>query len=253
MLLLLFNGLNEDCNKIPESTHNYTIHDLFDVNLGLIEDRYLKLTKNDNEPIMFLRLSSFIDDETRKSKLYLNTYEKLNIIDMKAVISKHKEYEEKNLDNSKKGFIPDQKVLKDVDYLISLRGRPKGYSMLKSIKDNQHKLVSSNHFIHIRPRQTQIEEMYVPYLHLILDMLVEKKINADFEDKKVIEDALNKKYSAYNSFRIQDLRDMEISIPRTKLEQKKAYELFETNYNKYLDANLQYDSFKKCLTSKIIK
>jgi hypothetical protein len=200
---------------------------------------------------MFLRISSFIDDDFGKNKLVINPYSKRNILDLKSVESRYADLSEN--EEAENPAIPNHKLIRNTDYLITLRGRPKGFSMLKSIEPNHPKLASSNHFIHIRPRQTQIESMHIPYLHLLLDILVEKKIYTIFEEKKKNEDTLGRKYSAYNSFRIQDLRDMKISILKNIEDQKRVFDLFEKKYDELLSANLNIESFVNCLSVKSIK
>jgi hypothetical protein len=73
------------------------------------------------------------------------------------------------------------------------------------------------------------------------------------EEKKKNEDTLGRKYSAYNSFRIQDLRDMKISILKNIEDQKRVFDLFEKKYDELLSANLNIESFVNCLSVKSIK
>ena len=124
MLLLLLNNLFE----MPKGDQNYRLRDLFEINIGLIEDKFNKMTIESMEEVMFINLKAAEDDNRQISKLTLIDYHTTNLID-------YIELEKKNLpikiDSSKLG-VPDDRVLTSSDYLISIRGRPKGFSISKS-------------------------------------------------------------------------------------------------------------------------
>ena len=208
MLLLLLNNLFE----MPKGDQNYRLRDLFEINIGLIEDKFNKMTIESKEEVMFINLKAAEDDNRQISKLTLIDYHTTNLID-------YIELEKKNLpikiDSSKLG-VPDDRVLTSSDYLISIRGRPKGFSISKSLDPNKRKLVASHHFIQIRP-MALISHMYVPYLHLLLDIILEVEVLQKFKDKKEEEEIKGKKYSVFNSFKVNDFREIKIILCTEKI------------------------------------
>jgi len=238
MLLLLLNNLFE----MPKGDQNYRLRDLFEINIGLIEDKFNKMTIESKEEVMFINLKAAEDDNRQISKLTLIDYHTTNLID-------YIELEKKNLpikiDSSKLG-VPDDRVLTSSDYLISIRGRPKGFSISKSLDPNKRKLVASHHFIQIRP-MALISKMYVPYLHLLLDIILEVEVFQKFKDKKEEEEIKGKKYSVFNSFKVNDFREIKINITTDVQLQKETYDNFIYQYNKFLNANLEFEKIKESL------
>jgi len=240
MLLLLLNNLFE----MPKGDQNYRLKDLFEINIGLIEDKFNKMTIESKEEVMFINLKAAEDDNRQISKLTIIDYHTTNLID-------YIELEKKNLpikiDSSKLG-VPDDRVLTSSDYLISIRGRPKGFSVSKSLDPNKRKLVASHHFIQIRPMAwTRNINMFVPYLHLLLDIILEVEVLQKFKDKKDIEEIKGKKYSVFNSFKVNDFREIKINITTDVKLQKETYDNFIYQYNKFLNANLEFEKIKESL------
>ena len=240
MLLLLLNNLFE----MPKGDQNYRLRDLFEINIGLIEDKFNKMTIESKEEVMFINLKAAEDDNRQISKLTLIDYHTTNLID-------YIELEKKNLpikiDSSKLG-VPDDRVLTSSDYLISIRGRPKGFSVSKSLDPNKRKLVASHHFIQIRPMALiKNMNMYVPYLHLLLDIILEVEVLQKFEDKKEEEEIKGKKYSAFNSFKVNDFREIKIKISTDVKLQKETFDNFIYQYDKFLNANLEFEKIKESL------
>ena len=238
MLLLLLNNLFD----LPKGDQNYRLRDLFEINIGLIEDKFNKMTIESKEEVMFINLKAAEDDNRQISKLTLIDYHTTNLID-------YIELEKKNLpikiDSSKLG-VPDDRVLTSSDYLISIRGRPKGFSISKSLDPNKRKLVASHHFIQIRP-MALISHMHVPYLHLLLDIILEMEVHQKFEDKKEEEEINGKKYSAFNSFKVNDFREIKINITTDVKLQNETYDNFIYQYDKFLNANLEFEKIKESL------
>ena len=238
MLLLLLNNLFE----MPKGDQNYRLRDLFEINIGLIEDKFNKMTIESKEEVMFINLKAAEDDNRQISKLTLIDYHTTNLID-------YIELEKKNLpikiDSSKLG-VPDDRVLTSSDYLISIRGRPKGFSVSKSLDPNKRKLVASHHFIQIRP-MALISHFHLPYLHLLLDIILEMEVHQKFEDKKEEEEINGKKYSAFNSFKVNDFREIKIKITTDVKLQKETFDNFIYQYDKFLNANLEFEKIKESL------
>ena len=122
MLLLLANNLLvNNLFDLPKGDQNYRLRDLFEINIGLIEDKFNKMTTESKEEVMFINLKASKDDNSQVSNLTINDYHTRNLID-------YKELERKNLpiinDSTKQG-VPEDRVLNSSDYLISIRGRPK--------------------------------------------------------------------------------------------------------------------------------
>ena len=86
MLLLLLNNLFE----MPKGDQSYRLRDLFEINIGLIEDKFNKMTIESKEEVMFINLKAAEDDNRQISKLTLIDYHTTNLID-------YIELEKKNL------------------------------------------------------------------------------------------------------------------------------------------------------------
>lgn len=86
--------------------------------------------------------------------------------------------------------------------------------------------------------------MYIPYLHFALDLLVEKKLNENYRQIKEMKDAEGVKQSAYNSLKVEDLKNMELSIYKDKEKQVEVYNNLMQEYEKFLEASLGLEDFK---------
>lgn len=247
MLLLLFE--NPDTYKIPLGNFSCELADLFDIQLGLIEDRYKKQTK-DGKSVYILNYKSFQNNDSTKAPLFITRYDQYNILDfqklIKAGISDSKKYEDNDL---LKPVIPEKKLLTINDYLITIRGQPKGYSMFRSYNSKKFNadfpnIVATNHFVRLRPKV--LLEMHIPYLHLILDSIVENQLRNLFEQKRLNLPA-EKKYSVMNSFNIDELKSIPINLTKTATEQIETTSLFEKNYENYFKATMLFNEFKQQL------
>jgi len=212
MLLL---GLDPNSEEFfpSDNLKSYQIDDLFECNLGLNEANYGAFLKN-GKRVTYLKLSSFLDDEKERN-LPIQDYNKRNILD------------------PDKTPVPIKKLLQPSDILISIRGRIKGFSMLhtfESLGEND-RLVCSNHFIHLKPRNYIISDMYMPYLHLLLDILV-KQINMNFKESKG--------GSSTNSLKVDELREYGIKLHTNIEEQEKVIEEYKKRHIEFQQANLQF-------------
>ena len=254
MLLLNLPEYIIESERFPACDTKCSIASLFDVSMGLIEDRYHHGTKtNPDEWVDFLRIGSFKLNDEVKNAWNLSDYERRNIVDV-VEIKKQKEKKLSAIADDKEGkveksFIHEKKILTKDDYLFSIRGIPKGYSMQRSIEHKNMRLVASHHFIQVRPLPGV--DLHIPFIHLLFDLIVEFKLNTKFNVKNVASHE-GTKYGVFNSFKIAEIREMEIHIPGNKQEQLMAYDLFIENYNKYMEASLNFNKFKNKITDKLI-
>ena len=242
LLLGIDRELYKNCIELFQSDNlkSYQIDDLFECNLGLNEANYGAFLKNGNR-VTYLKLSSFLDDEKERN-LPIQDYNKRNILDPRIFDEKNKA--DTNKINEKEN-VPIKKLLQPSDFLISIRGRIKGFSMLhtfESLGEND-RLVCSNHFIHLKPRNYIISDMYMPYLHLLLDCLV-KQINMNFKEIKGS--------SLTNSLKVDELRKFGINLHTNIEEQKKVLEEYEKRHIEIQQANLKYDQFMNHLSFSLL-
>lgn len=242
MLLLIdpdFYKNSEDFQS--DNLKSYHIDDLFECNLGLNEANYGTFSKDLNR-VTYLKLGSFIDDD-KNMNLPIQDYNKRNILDPRIFDEDSSETNEIN--EKDKTPVPIKKLLQPSDFLISIRGRIKGFSMLhtfESLGEND-RLVCSNHFIHLKPRNYIISDMYMPYLHLLLDILV-KQMNMDFKESKG--------GSSTNSLKVDELREYGINLHTNIEEQKKVFEEYEKRHIEFQQANLQYERFMNQLSNSLL-
>jgi hypothetical protein len=253
MLLLLF--LNPDTYKIPVGDFSCLLGDLFDVNMGIIEDRYQKTTK-DGSDVYVLNLKAFTNNDSVRASQFINRYDQYNLLDFKKVLKSREELVE-NADavklDQEKPFISEKKLLSKNDYLITIRGQPKGYSILRSFESKEFKgrfpkIVSTNHFVRLRPKV--VLDMHVPYLHLLLDSIVENQLRNLFEQKKA-NLPTDKKYGVFNSFGVEELKEILIKFSRDVNQQIVTTELFEKNYQNYFNATIYFNEFKEQLNRNL--
>ena len=81
MLLLLLNNLFE----MPKGDQSYRLRDLFEINIGLIEDKFNKMTIESKEEVMFINLKASKDDNSQVSNLTIIDYHTRNLIDYKEL------------------------------------------------------------------------------------------------------------------------------------------------------------------------
>jgi len=242
MLLLLLSDL-KDVSDLPNQTRLCKIEDLFEVSVGVLEDRCSKTIKNLKEPLIFLRASSFDENGV------LVDLQKLNAIN-KSIKTKRNS----KLDLFSSSAIDEnlitlgiKKILKSEDYLIYTRGIPKGFSLLKSNQIDKINAVANHQFVCLRPR-TDIQEIHVPYLHFILDLLIENEFKAmyDYKLKK-----FDGKYGLFNSISTKEIRNIELEISDSKESQIKIYNRYNEIYNAYKQAIFRLDLFKNAINIQL--
>ena len=246
MLLLIDPDFYKNQELFPsDNLKSYQIDDLFECNLGLNEANYGAFLK-DGKRVTYLKLSSFLDDEKERN-LPIQDYNKRNVLNPGLFDEKNKA--DTNVVNEKdkdKSHVPIKKLLQPSDYLISIRGRIKGISMLhkfESLGENDRLLVCSNHFVHLKPRNFILSDMYMPYLHLLLDILV-KQMNIDFKEIKGS--------CLTNSLKVDELRNFEINLHTNIEEQINVTKKHEKIHIEFQQANLQYERFMNQLSNSLL-
>jgi hypothetical protein len=207
LLLLMDQIVLEDNGK---EIKNFLIGDLFEVFSGIIEENHLPILEETHEEVVFLRINSLKEHE------YI--YKKFELIES----ARSKKSLKQSLIQQK--AVKKDKILNKEDYLIYTKGVPKGFSMLNNSISESKKLVASHQFICLRPR-TELIEIYLPYLHLILDVFVEKKLDQIFRAKG---ETKGNNYGAFNSITIKEISKMELVILKSVDSQKKVFD----QYNK---------------------
>jgi hypothetical protein len=240
LLLGIDHELYKNCIELFQSDNlkSYQIDDLFECNLGLNEANYGAFLK-DGKRVTFLKLGSFMDDD-KNMNLPIQDYNKRNILNP-GLFAEKNNAETNEINEKDKTPVPIKKLLQPTDFLISIRGRIKGFSMLNTIESAE--LVCSNHFIHLKPRNYIISDMYMPYLHLLLDCLV-KQINMNFKEIKGS--------SLTNSLKVDELRKFGINLHTNIEEQKKVLEEYEKRHIEIQQANLKYDQFMNHLSFSLL-
>jgi hypothetical protein len=197
-----------------KETKTFLIKDLFEVFSGIVEDNHLPILEGTQDEITFLRINSLKDQKFK--------YKRFELVESNR--SKDSLLESTKQDSTQKSAVKKSKILNKADYLIYTRGIPKGFSMLNNSISESKNLVASHQFICLRPKMELID-VYLPYLHLVLDVFVEKKLDQIFKEKEEIK---GNKYGAFNSITIKELGKMELAILNSVDSQKKVFE----QYNK---------------------
>ncbi len=195
----------------------FLIGDLFEVFSGIVEENHLPVLEGTQEEVTFLRINSLQDQKFKYRRFELVENDK----------SKDSLLESTKQDSTQKKAVKKSKILNKADYLIYTRGVPKGFSMLNNSISESKKLVASHQFICLRPRVDLID-VYLPYLHLVLDVFVEKKLDQICKTKEVNKGT---KYGAFNSITIKEIGKMELVILNSVDSQKKVFD----QYNKIKD------------------
>lgn len=249
-------GENQDENKgIPKPDKVDRLDNLFDIRLGLIEDRYLHLTQDSEKPVHFITVKSFTDvpekDKTQVLGAELSQLKKLDPawLERLNLQNENQKVEEKVVREIKKRVLvkPDSLLAKD-DYLISVRGRPIGYSLLNVNELDMYNFVPTHHFIRLRPLKTFTKNKL--YAHLILDQLVKFELSVAFESK-LKEDNSSSSYSSFNSVKVEELRNISINYHSDELIQQQVYDLYASKYAEWLTQNLAFEQFQHDIYSSI--
>ena len=81
----------------------------------------------------------------------------------------------------------------------------------------------------------------------ILDIILEVEVFQKFKDKKEEEEIKGKKYSVFNSFKVNDFREIKINITNDVKLQQETFDNFIFQYSKFLNANLEFEKIKESL------
>jgi hypothetical protein len=188
------------------------ISDLFQLSTGLIQSRYHNRVAESNLSVRFLSLGDFDYDENR-----IKNEDELNILNRSKLKSESQT-------SSKKTEIPFDKVLRSTDYIINMRGEPKGFSMVEAL-NIVHDLnyVLANQFYILRPNKDI--PYSIPYLHRLLDLVVIPELKRVYYQKK---DELKEKKRkdssdkiSFNSFTMSDLSEISFNILVDVADQEK--------------------------------
>lgn len=222
------------------------LDDIFSIKTGLLElpgEEYYSLNSTGNEVnVRILRMGSF-DSSLRKIKP-IHELEKAE----QRLLEFRKQRERRyNLGKNKKTeshkkekkLIDFDKLIDKDDYVINTRNLGEdviinGYSLLKSLTAQELRelgpLVISHHFIVMRPRKSMIN-LHVPFLHMMLDIVVDKVLPSMVETLGVIKS--------------RQLKDLEIEIPLDFNEQKALHEQYQILENECEKASRALEDFKK--------
>ena len=264
MLLLLLN--KPDVGKMEELTSfeeyfcdcsKWKIADLFEVNSGLLEERFLNYYTDDSgqkKEIGFIRMDTIRENDDavelpeQRRKIELELEEKAK----RMTDGKPKKTDRIKVQKE----IPPEKILKSDDFLISTRGEPKGISLLNFEFNDFSNLVPTHHFIVLRPNAALIKNkmMSVELLHMMLKLIVEKIFKEKYKEKieqikkhKQEQATENKNIirrsaaSFFASVKVDEVKEKEINLPvspeiqKTVLKKLKEYEEEKRNAIMKLD------------------
>jgi len=223
-----------------ESNKPYTIEDLFEVNSGLLEERYTDYYSNEKGEkilVVFIKMLIIKEDGT------IELPDERKIINIEQEIKLQKNQESKVNNSAKRNVVrkevPKAKILLPEDFLISTRGLPIGISLLEYGHDMIKNLVPTHHLIVVRPKTEAIKKnhIYLPLLHLLLSLIVENVYNENYlkyikEAKKIkeIEVEKNKKSirrsssSFFASVKVDEVKKQQFTIPVSYEKQKALYD-----------------------------
>jgi hypothetical protein len=216
-----------------KSDYRCKLDSLFDIFVGISESRFQEVTLVDG----------------KESSVKLVRLVNANPISGRINFDHPKKLKAKDLTNDGgileiKPFIPEDKLLKSSDYLVNIRNRPAGYSMLEywaennvtNLADNpqiDHFLAASNQFIVFRPRD--LVHYNVKYLHkLILDPLVKFVFSEQVMYDKARSDAWIRKISKDDlDFKLLDENNEKLKKPLTELHSELMNFFFKKEGNSY--------------------
>ena len=253
-MLLLIPKHMQECSPIPATDKSDLLGNLFDIRLGLIEDRYLHLTKESKEHVYFITAKSFTDVPNKKREdIFLsNSLDQLKRLDPEwtKLISNNelaKKNQEKDLDekgniDEKKNHIKESRFLKNHDFLISIRGEPNGYSLLNVTEIKKYNFVPSHYFVRLSPRYPG--NFHMEYLHLIIEQFIKHRLVERFEDMRLKTKEKGKSYAAFNSFSIEELKEETLRYHSSIEQQKEITDEYRKQFQKWHDQRLIFHQFE---------
>lgn len=203
-MLLLLPLLDPIIAELDKSNKQIKLDDIFQINIGVMDEAgaeyYVDNAQIKENRVRILRMGSFDPIKKRlKTPAQLDEGDK-NLKDIRK-------QRLKKITSFKKE-IAASKLLSKNDYIINTRGVKEypitGYSMLENLGESaEHgigKVAASHHFIVLKPRTTALK-MHIPFLHLMLDVLVENYL-------KEMAEGLKK-----GIFKSKDLKNMTFNVP----------------------------------------
>lgn len=194
-------------------TKEYLFNDLFEMLTGVVDSKGALRTSEDHSDIAILRINSFTDEgaliENIETGTDTNSASKSGAGKGDIILSAN--------------TISESKIITRNDFIIYTRGLPKGFSALRFVKTEEDRFAASHHFIYLRPRLGLIN-IYVPYLHLMLELFVKKDL-AEIYKQKAIDNRSTQ--PAGNSISVKELKNLKITLLTGFDAQKKVVEKYE--------------------------
>lgn len=198
-------------------TKEYLFNDLFEMLTGVVDSKGQVRSNEDNSDIQFLRINSFTDEgtlsENREIGINGNSKSKKGAVKDASVLST--------------SIISESKIITKNDFVIYTRGVPKGFSALKFMQTGEDRYAASHHFIYLRPRLSLIN-LYVPYLHIMLELFVKKDLAEIYKEKAIRNQSSQ---PTGNSISVKELKNLKITLLTGIDAQKKVVEKYEKQKN----------------------
>jgi hypothetical protein len=154
---------------IPGLDTKKNLFELFDIFVGITEDKYNTKIEEVNSPAFLLRLSSINEfDNTIKHRDELIEIEKkIDLFRSRREMRFRPDIEKMN--------IPNRFLLRESDYIITNRGNTRIISMRKAMElDTQvEHFVATQQFIYLRPKENT-ENYDIKYIDIIIEALARK-------------------------------------------------------------------------------
>jgi hypothetical protein len=247
MLLLLLPPfiLNDNTEYI-----SCTLDDLFHIYTGVLDapnyEYYVKDEgTNEEYPVQILRMGYFNPlRHGLKSLEEIQKIEKKNI-ELRSIRDNRKKNNKKDEIKVVRQILPDYKLLDENDYLINTRSANElpvtGYSLLEDFNDkikNQFGHVSiSHHFIIVKPRKTSINQSSVQFLHLLLDVFIDKYSNRITQDKSLL--------------KTRDLKSTNVLFPKSLEFQKEILDKFNAIQSEIKKKEEEFELIKQGIADKL--
>lgn len=211
-----------------KNTKRYKFGDLFEMQTGIVEDKYIMTVSETDVPVSIVRINSFTED----GGFNFESPEAQN--DQAIAKTLYKQSQE----TSDLKTVADNKIIQENDFLLYTRGKPRGFSAVRFLDNRKEIYAATHHFIYLRPR-TSIIDIHIPYLHLMMDLYTRKNISEHYA-KKI---SKQKKGTAMaNSVSIKELKDFEIILLTDVSEQEKVVAKYESQRNEYLKSLNNFQS-----------
>src|SRR5690606_29004302 len=101
-----------------KDTKKYKLGDLFEMQTGVVEDKYLMKVSETDDDVSLLKINSFTEEGRIHSEAPAHGNEKITL-----KVEKEKHQNENDLKT-----IGKNKIIQNNDFLIYTRGKPKGFS-----------------------------------------------------------------------------------------------------------------------------